>query len=165
MVLRKEIIPLVLFTWQVQLLRMLQTQFCKELLYSPTGYNIYSIDNVYDKPKQGRPKFGFFFASYLNRKGCYNKNGVSDVVKALKQIMMARYNAKYKSADPNTVLRVIAEMPITPAEAIIKVKNAFFPVQALTERLQQLDIDNKAFNDVYIANLTLDKGTVKIYTI
>jgi hypothetical protein len=133
----------------------------KELLYSPTGYNIYSIDNVYDKPKQGRPKFGFFFASYLNRKGCYNKNGVSDVVKALKQIMMARYNAKYKSADPNTVLRVIAEMPITPAEAIIKVKNAFFPVQALTERLQQLDIDNKAFNDVYIANLTLDKGTVK----
>lgn len=133
----------------------------KELLYSPTGYNIYSIDNVYDKPKQGRPKFGFFFASYLNRKGCYNKNGVSDVVKALKQIMMARYKAKYKSADPNTVLRVIAEMPITPAEAIIKVKNAFFPVQALTERLQQLDIDNKAFNDVYIANLTLDKGTVK----
>ena len=133
----------------------------KELLYSPTGYNIYSIENVYDKPKQGRPKFGFFFSSYLNRKGCYNKNGVSDVVKALKQIMMARYNAKYKSADPNTVLRVIAEMPITPAEAIIKVKNAFFPVQALTERLQQLDIDNKAFNDVYIANLTLDKGTVK----
>lgn len=133
----------------------------KELLYSPTGYNIYSIDNVYDKPKQGRPKFGFFFASYLNRKGCYNKNGVSDVVKALKQIMMARYKAKYKSADPNTVLRVIAEMPITPAEAIIKVKNAFFPVQALTERLQQLDIDNKAFNDVYIANLTLDKGTIK----
>lgn len=133
----------------------------KELLYSPTGYNIYSIDNVYDKPKQGRPKFGFFFASYLNRKGCYNKNGVSDVVKSLRQIMMARYNAKYKSADPNTVLRVIAEMPITPAEAIIKVKNAFFPVQALTERLQQLDIDNKAFNDVYIANLTLDKGTVK----
>lgn len=133
----------------------------KELLYSPTGYNIYSIENVYDKPKQGRPKFGFFFSSYLNRKGCYNKNGVSDVVKALKQIMMARYNAKYKSADPNTVLRVIAEMPITPAEAIIKVKNAFFPVQALTERLQQLDIDNKAFNDVYIATLTLDKGTVK----
>lgn len=133
----------------------------KELLYSPSGYNIYSIENVYDKPKQGRPRFGFFFASYLNRKGCYNKNGVSDVVKALKQIMMARYNAKYKSADPNTVLRVIAEMPITPAEAIIKVKNAFFPVQALTERLQQLDIDNKAFNDVYIANLTLDKGTVK----
>lgn len=133
----------------------------KELLYSPTGYNIYSIENVYDKPKQGRPKFGFFFSSYLNRKGCYDKNGVSDVVKALKQIMMARYNAKYKSADPNTVLRVIAEMPITPAEAIIKVKNAFFPVQALTERLQQLDIDNKAFNDVYIATLTLDKGTVK----
>ena len=47
---------------------------------------------------------------------------------------MTRYVAKY-SADPQSVLRVIAEDPITPAEAIIKVKAAYFPVAALTERL------------------------------
>jgi len=39
---------------------------------------------------------------------------------------MARYKAKY-SADPKSVLRIIAEDPITPAEAIIKVKAAYFP--------------------------------------
>jgi hypothetical protein len=48
---------------------------------------------------------------------------------------MKRYEAKY-SADPNSVLRVIAEMPITPAEAIIKVKAAYFPTTQLMERLQ-----------------------------
>lgn len=134
----------------------------KELLYNCDGYNIYSIENVYDKPKQGRPRFGFFFPSYMNRKGCYNKDGVSDVVKALLQVLMKRYLAKYNSSDPKTVLSVIAEMPITPAEAIIKVQNAYFPVQALTERLSQLDSDPKAFNDVYTGSLVLEKdGKVK----
>lgn len=126
----------------------------KTLLYNPEGYNIYSIKNVYDKPKQGKPTFGYFFPAYINRKGCYNENGVSDVVKALVQILMARYKAKYGS-DPNSVLRVIAEMPITPAEAIIKVKSAFFPVAALTERLQQLDLDPRAYDDVYTGDLVL----------
>jgi hypothetical protein len=52
-------------------------------------------------------------------------------------------------------------MPITPAEAIIKVRSAFFPVTALTERLQQLDLDSRAFDDVYIGNLVWDKSEVK----
>lgn len=133
----------------------------KTLLYSPEGYNIYSIPNVFDKPKQGKPKFGFFFPSYVNRKGCYNEDGVSDVVKALVQILMNRYKAKY-SSDPNSVLRVIAEMPITPAEAIIKVKAAYFPVTALTERLSQLDMDAKAFNDVYVGELIQDTKTSEV---
>ncbi len=132
----------------------------KTLLYNPEGYNIHSIKNVYDKPKQGKPTFGYFFPAYVNRKGCYNKDGVSDAVKALVQILMARYKAKYGS-DPNSVLRVIAEMPITPAEAIIKVKNAFFPVTALTERLQQIDLDSKAYDDVKVGNLALEGNEVK----
>nr|DAQ75156.1 MAG TPA: Terminase large subunit [Crassvirales sp.] len=133
----------------------------KELLYSAEGYHIYNVENVYDKYGQGKKRFGYFFPSYVNRKGCMNKDGVSDVVKALKQILMNRYNAKYKSADPNTVIRVIAEMPITPAEAIIKIKSTSFPVQALTERLLQLDSDPKAYDDVYVGNLVQDeKGNV-----
>jgi hypothetical protein len=52
-------------------------------------------------------------------------------------------------------------MPITPAEAIIKVKNAFFPVTALTERLQQLDLDSKAYDDVKVGNLVLEGREVK----
>lgn len=132
----------------------------KTLLYNTEVYNIHTIKNVYDKPKQGKSTFGYFFPAYVNRKGCYNKDGVSDAVKALVQILMARYKAKYGS-DPNSVLRVIAEMPITPAEAIIKVKNAFFPVTALTERLQQIDLDSKAYDDVKVGNLVLEGREVK----
>lgn len=132
----------------------------KTLLYNPDGYNILSIDNVFDRPKQGKPKFGFFFPSYINRAGCYNKDGVSDVVKALIEILIARYKAKY-SADPKSVLRVIAEDPITPAEAIIKVKAAYFPITALTERLSQLDQDIHAYDDVYIGKLVQNSNGVE----
>lgn len=129
----------------------------KTLLYYPEAYNILSVENVYDRPKQGKPTFGYFFPSYVNRAGCYNKDGVSDVVKALIEILMQRHKAKY-SADPKSVLRVIAEDPITPAEAIIKVKAAFFPVTALTERLQQLDTNVHSFDDVYIGKLVMNKS-------
>ena len=132
----------------------------KTLLYAPEGYNIYSIKNVFDKPRQGKPTFGFFFPAYINRAGCYNKDGVSDVIKALLQILMARYKAKY-SADPKSVLRVIAEDPITPAEAIIKVKAAYFPVTQLTERASQLDQDPQAYNDVYTGDLVFRNGIVQ----
>ena len=131
----------------------------KTLLYSPEGYNIYSIQNVFDKANQGKASFGFFFPAYINRAGCYNKDGVSDVVKALLEILLARYKAKY-SADPQSVLRVIAEDPITPAEAIIKAKAAYFPVSAITERIAQLDQDSNAYNDVYVGDLVLTNGEV-----
>lgn len=133
----------------------------KTLLYNPDGYRIYAVDNVFDRPNQGKKQFGFFFPAYINRAGCYNKDGVSDVIKALIEILVARYKAKY-SADPKSVLRVIAEDPITPAEAIIKVKSAFFPVSALTERLTQLDTNPEIFNDIYTGDLVFDSnGEVK----
>ena len=133
----------------------------KTLLYNTKSYNIHTLPNVYDKPNQGKPTFGFFFPAYVNRAGCYNKDGVSDVIKALIQILMARHKAKY-SSDPKTVLRVIAEDPITPAEAIIKVKSAYFPVPALTERLTQLDTNPEIFNDIYTGDLILENnGEVK----
>ena len=133
----------------------------KTLLYNPEGYNIYHIDNVFDRSNRGKKNFGFFFPSYINRAGCYNKDGVSDVVKALLEILMFRHKAKY-SADPKSVLRLIAEDPITPEEAIIKVKAAYFPVTALTERLSQIDTDPNILNNSYVGSLTMtSSGEVK----
>lgn len=136
-------------------------QSAKTLLYAPSSYNIQEVVNVYDKKGQGRDNFGFFFPSYMNRAGCYNKDGISDVVKALLQILNNRYKAKY-GADPTSVLRIIAEDPITPAEAIIKVKDAYFNVQALNERAKQLDITPRLYNDVYVGELFItSKGEVE----
>lgn len=125
----------------------------KEMLYNPEGYNIQGIPNVYDKSSQGQSNFGFFFPAYVNRQGCYNKDGVSDVIKALLEVLEKRYYAKYKTNDPKTIIRVVAEMPITPAEATIKVDANMFPVTTLTERLVQLDTNPAELNSVKVGTL------------
>ena len=132
----------------------------QEIMYNPKGYNMYALPNVFDKFNQGRPNFVFFFPGYINRKGCYNHDGVSDVVKALIEILMNRYRVKYNSTDPNTIIKTIAEVPITPAEAIIKTGVNMFPVADLTERLGQLDSNPREYDDVYTGDLILNASGI-----
>lgn len=134
----------------------------QEIMYNPKGYNMYALPNVFDKYNQGKPYFVFFFPGYVNRKGCYNENGVSDVIKALIEILMNRYRVKYNSTDPNTIIKTIAEVPITPAEAIVKTGVNMFPVADLTERIGQLDANPTEYDDVYVGDLVFNKdGQVK----
>lgn len=133
----------------------------QELLWNPKGYNIYALPNVYDKLNQGKPNISFFFPAYINRKGHYNKDGVSDVVASLIEILMNRYTTKYNSTEASTLTRVIAEMPITPSEAIIKVGSNLFPVTNLTERLLQLDSNPREFDDVYTGELVINGAMVE----
>lgn len=129
----------------------------QEIMYNPRGYNMYALPNVFDKYNQGKPYFVFFFPGYVNRKGCYNEDGVSDIIKALIEILMNRYRVKYNSTDPNTIIKTIAEVPITPAEAIVKIGVNMFPVADLTERIGQLDSNPTEYNDVYVGDLVFGK--------
>ena len=129
----------------------------QEIMYNPKGYNMYALPNVYDKYNQGKPYFVFFFPGYVNRKGCYNNDGVSDVIKALIEILMNRYRVKYNSTDPNTIIKTIAEVPITPAEVIVKTGVNMFPVADLTERIGQLDANPREYDDVYVGDLVFNK--------
>ena len=129
----------------------------QEIMYNPKGYNMYALPNVFDKYNQGKPYFVFFFPGYVNRKGCYDENGVSDVIKALIEILMNRYRVKYNSTDPNTIIKTIAEVPITPAEAIVKTGINMFPVADLTERIGQLDANPTEYDDVYVGDLVFNK--------
>ena len=130
----------------------------QEIMYNPRGYNMYALPNVYDKNNQGKKDFVFFFPGYINRKGCYNSDGISDVVLALIQILLNRNRVKYNSTDPNTIVTTIAEVPITPAEAIVKVGANMFPVTDLTERLAQLDANPNEYNDVYVGDLIVGRS-------
>ena len=71
------------------------------------------------------------------------------MIKALIEILMNRYRVKYNSTDPNTIIKTIAEVPITPAEAIVKTGINMFPVADLTERIGQLDANPTEYDDIY----------------
>ena len=129
----------------------------QELMYNPNGYNMLAIPNVYDKEGQGRKYFTLFFGGYLNRAECYNENGVSDVTKAILEILVDRYKVKYNSTDINAITKRIAEIPITPQEAILRTKGNIFPVTELNERLNEIDNNPSEYNDVYVGNLVMDR--------
>lgn len=129
----------------------------QELIYNPEGYNIYALDNVFDKEGQGRKKSSIFFPGYINRAECYNSDGVSDVTKALLEILMDRYKVKYNSTDINAITKRIAEIPITIQEAIIRTVGNIFPVTELNERLNQIDNTPNIFDDVSVGTLVTGK--------
>lgn len=137
-------------------------QGAQEIVYNPKGYRMYGIPNVFDKEGQGRKDITFFFPGYINRKGCYDKDGNSDVTKALLEILENRYRVKYNSTDINSITKTIAEIPITPQEAIFRTKGNLFPITQLNERIIALDSNPKEYNDVYVGTLVQrDNGTVE----
>lgn len=133
-------------------------QSAQEMVYNPEGYNLESLDNVYDKSGQGRRKFTYFFPGYINRDGCYDENGNSDVTKALFEILRDRYQVKHNSTKLSTITRRVAEYPITPQEAMLRTSGNMFPVSELNERLNQLLSDPHALDDVYTGTLVMNSS-------
>ena len=133
----------------------------QELMYNPNGYNIKAVNNVYDKEGQGRKQFTYFFPGYMNRADCYDEDGNSDVNKALLEILLDRYKVKYNSTDINAITKRIAEIPITPQEAILKTKDNIFPIAEITKRLNEIDNNPNFYDDTYVGDLMLNKGNVE----
>ena len=134
----------------------------QKIMYSPRAFNMQPIKNDYDKIGQGKNEFVYFFPAYINRNGCYNKDGVSDVTKAILEILINRYNVKYNTTDATLITKTIAEHPIVPQEAVLRTRGNLFPASQINERLNQIDTNPNIFDDVYVGELIFDKaGQVK----
>jgi hypothetical protein len=131
----------------------------EEFFYHPDGYNILSLDNIYDENASGR--CAFFVAEYMNRSNCYDSNGNSNVVKALVEILKNRQTVKYGSSDPNTIIQECADRPITPQEAVMKREGSYFPVYQLKQVLSELRVNTKLLESSWIGRMIIDsKGKV-----
>jgi len=134
-----------------------------EMFYSPEGYNMEPLENVFDKEGQGKKKCGFFFPAYLNYdESCIDENGNSDVTKALVMILNDRYKVKYGTTDVNTIVKRVSQYPIVPQEAMMRSHGNIFPVTELNERLNQIDNDPNFYDDVYVGELVQDNKTGEV---
>lgn len=134
-----------------------------EMFYSPSGYNMEPLENVYDKEGQGRKSCCFFFPAYLNYdESCIDENGNSDVTKALLLILHDRYKVKYGTTDVNTIVKRISQYPIVPQEAMMRSHGNIFPVTELNERLNQIDNNPNEYDDVYVGELVQDNKTGEV---
>lgn len=137
----------------------------QEIMYNPVGYNVKALSNIYDKEGQGRKLFSYFFPGYLNRDGCYDEDGNSDVIKALIGILQDRYIVKYNSTDINAITKKVAEIPLTPQEAIQRSRGNIFPITELTQRLNEIDNNPSFYDDVYVGTLVTNSSGKVEYSI
>ena len=89
-----------------------------ELFYNPKGYKVLPMKNVFDMNASG--DCSLFIPEYLNRSGCYDENGNSNVIKALLQVCYDRRIVRDNSSDPMAIVQEEADRPITPQEAVMK---------------------------------------------
>ena len=132
-----------------------------EILFNPDGFNIKALPNVYDKVG-GKGKTIFFFPAFVNRKGCYNEDGISNVTKSLLELCYNRYIVKYNTTDTMALTRTKAENPITLQEAIMRRDSTIFPVAQLRDRINQIDANPNEYDDAFIGEFNIsNKGEVE----
>ena len=111
----------------------------EKLFYNPAAYNIYGIPNVFDLNSSGDSKCGFFWGSYLNRRGCYNmETGEPDVIKALIAVLLGWDKIRKNSTDARALTQRRAEECITPQDAVMRIEGTVFPVADLKDYLAQV---------------------------
>ena len=130
----------------------------EKLFYNPTVYKIYGIPNVYDKNSTGKTLCGFFWGAYLNRKGCYDlDNGEPDVTKALMEIIINRVKTRASATDSKTITQNMAEEPVTPQEAVMRIEGTVFPVADLKDYLGEISSNTLKFTSShYVGNLIIN---------
>ena len=129
----------------------------EEIFYNSKGYNIQDMPNVFDKNTGGKGKCAFFFGTYMNFKGKYDEDGNSDVIGALMLTVKNRIKTKYGASDPNAIIQLKAEHPITPQEAIMRKEGSAFPVADLRDLLEEIMPRMESFTDEHwVGRLSTD---------
>lgn len=124
-----------------------------DMIYHPTGFFMRAYPNVWDKSAQTRGTSIFFFPAYINRAGCYDKDGISDVTSALFSICCERWVAKYHNPDPMAITRTKAEDPVTIQDAIMRRDGTMFPVAQIAERIQEIDLNPNFYDEFHVGKL------------
>ena len=128
----------------------------RALFYNPKGYNVMPLENVYDKNSKPGSVCAFFHATYLNAEGKMDIDGNSDVTSTLLDIVRDRILIKYNTRDAATGVQMIAEKPITPQEAIMKVGGSIFPTMDIRDYLEEARINESRFTqDILVGDLIL----------
>lgn len=129
----------------------------EELFYHGEGYNIHTIENIWDENQQNT-KSGYFVSSCMNLEGFYDKDGNSDVVAAKIFEENSRLNVRNNTKDPLALTRYIAENPFTPQEAVMRTQGTKFPINDLKTHLAYIETNPAKYRNAdFIGKLVISE--------
>jgi hypothetical protein len=135
----------------------------EELFYKGGGYKVKMLRNVWDKIK-GEGTCGYFVPEYMNRKGCYDQNGNSNVIKAMQEVLLGRKKIRENATKENALTQEKAERPLTPQEAVMRIEGSLFPIDELKSHLESVMPQLSKFVSIhYIGKLQLNSGGILEY--
>jgi len=109
----------------------------EQLFYEGGGYQVRMVPNEWDISAMDQ-KCGFFYSAAQNYEGQMDKNGNSDFLTATTIIEAERDKVRKETKNPEAILRHIAEDPLTPQEAVLRVSGSLFPINDLKHQLAEL---------------------------
>jgi hypothetical protein len=102
----------------------------------------------YDWDGNGRIKnHAFFFPEYWNRIECMDKDGNSNIEKATKEVEDEIEKRKKEGANTEDIARFMAEHPLKPSHAMMKISLSTFPVDDLRRQLEELEEHPREYRD------------------
>jgi len=133
----------------------------KEVFFKPDAWNMYGIQNVFDRNAPLNARCGFYHGEYLNREGCMDENGNSNVIQALLEIFSMRRVIARSTDDPNALVQEKADRSITPNEACMRREGHIFNVEDMKIHLGEVETNPKKYTDAsWKTRLTMSDGKV-----
>lgn len=130
----------------------------EKMFYYPEAYNILPVRNVYSK-SNGKGICSFFVPGYVSYEEAYDKDGNSDVIKALIRILLRRQRIRNTVKDSNRLIAERAEIPITPEEAVLRMEGSIFPVVEIKEYLSTIyPVFSSFTSSHYTGDLVITSG-------
>lgn len=131
----------------------------ENMFYKPRAYNIHPVPNIWDK-NASKTDCGWFVPAWKNREGCYDKDGNTDYKKAVTEVIAVREKEKQAGKSEDMYLQGCAELPLIPAEAVMRVTGSFFPNQILKEQRAEIRVNPAKYLDSnYIGKFKIDETT------
>jgi hypothetical protein len=134
----------------------------KDLFYEPDGYNVLSVDNIWDEGSI--KKCGFFVPDYANMEGYddqgrsfMDNDGNTNIKIAIEYSLKERQKIIDNATDRNAIDRYIAEHPFNPMEATLQLSGNIFPKKDLIRHLAHIRNNEDIKNFKQVGELYTDE--------
>jgi intein/homing endonuclease len=135
----------------------------KDLFYEPEGYNVLSVENIWDEGASKR--CGFFVPEYANMGGTdeegkpfMDKDGNTDMKVAAAYALRQRQKIIDNASDRSAIDRYIAEHPFNPMEATLQLSGNIFPKKDLIRHLAHIRNNENIRNFKQVGELVNGPG-------